>query len=67
MYTDFYIHSCKDESSFDDVITSIASGITTHEQAEKVSQMLKFNFIIYIIYNKIEWKLWGALKKLRAI
>ena len=46
MYIDFYIHSCNNESSFDDVITSIVSGVTTHEQAEKVSQKVKFNFII---------------------
>ena len=45
MYNDFYIHSFNNESSFDDVITSIAYGITTHEQAEKVSQKLKFNYI----------------------
>lgn len=63
MYIDFYIHSLKKESSFGDVITWIASGITTHEQAEKVSQKLKFNSIIYI---KVEWKLGGALKKTKG-
>ena len=49
MYIDFYIHSFHNESCFHDVITLIASGITTHKQAEKVSQKLKFNFDIYII------------------
>lgn len=49
MYIDFYIHSFKNESSFDDIITSIVSGVTTHEQAEKVSRKLKFIFIIYTI------------------
>jgi hypothetical protein len=47
MYTDFYIHSLKKESSFDDVITLIASSITTHEQVEKVSQKVKFNCILH--------------------
>jgi len=48
MYIDFYIHSLDNENSFDDTISSIADSITTHEQAEKVSQKLQFNFIIYI-------------------
>jgi hypothetical protein len=54
MYNDFYFHSLKNESSFGETITLIASGITIQEQAEKVSQKLKFN---YVIYNKVEWKL----------
>jgi len=49
MYIDFYIHSLNDENSFGDTISSIAQGIATHEQAEKVSQKLQFNIIIYII------------------
>lgn len=48
MYIDFYIHSFHNESSFGDVITSIASRIRRNEQAEKVSQKLKFNSIIGI-------------------
>jgi len=58
IYTDFYIHSFKNDSSFDGVITSIASGITTHEQAEKVSQKLKFNFIMYIIKMNRSYKVY---------
>lgn len=45
MYIDFYIHSFNNESAFGEVITSIASGITTNEQAEKVSQKLKGNLL----------------------
>jgi len=54
MYIDFYFRSLKNESSFGDTIAFIASGITTHQQAEKVSQKLKFNSVVY---NKVEWKL----------
>jgi hypothetical protein len=43
MYNDFYIHSLKKEDYFAEAITSIASGITTREQIEKVSQNVKFN------------------------
>ena len=52
-YIDFYIHSLKNESSFNDVITLIASDVTTRKQAEKVSRKFKFNFIRYMYIAKL--------------
>jgi hypothetical protein len=42
MYVDLYVHSLDNKGSFGDIVTSIASHITTHEQAKTVSRKLKF-------------------------